>query len=98
MATERSEPEPSGLEDYLDRPVVIDTRSTYVIIGTLIGIARDYLTLTDVDVHDSRTSTSTKDKYVMEANRLGVCVNRGEVKVRVAVITSISPLDDVTVV
>jgi hypothetical protein len=98
MGIELTEPEPSGLEAYLDRPVVIDTRSTYVIIGRLTAIARDYLTLADVDVHDSRTSTSTKDQYVMEANRLGVCVNRGEAKVRVAVIISVSPLDDVTVV
>ena len=39
MAAERNEPEPSGLEDYLGRPVVIDTRSTYVILGRLTAIA-----------------------------------------------------------
>lgn len=98
MAANPTEPDRCGLEDYLGRRVVIDTRSTYVIIGTLTAIARDYLTLAEVDVHDSRTSTSTKDRYVMEANRLGVCVNRCEAKVRVAVIISVSPLDDVTVV
>jgi len=98
MTVDLNEPQRSALEDYLGRSVVIDTRSAYVVMGKLVGIAYDYLTLADVDVHDTRTSTSTKDQYIMEANRLGVCTNRGEAKVRVAIIISVSPLDDVTVV
>jgi len=98
MTVELGESPPSALEDYLGRNVVIDTRSSYVLIGKLTGIAYDYLTLSGVDVHDTRTSMSTKDQYIMEANRLGVCTNRGEAKVRVAIIISVSPLDDVTVV
>jgi small nuclear ribonucleoprotein (snRNP)-like protein len=83
---------PTGLEDYLGQRVVIDTRSSYVILGTLTAIARDYLTLADADVHDSLTSSTTKDRYVMDAQRLGVCVNRGEAKVRLADIIAVSPL------
>ncbi len=98
MAIELTDPPPSALEDYLGRSVVIDTRSSYIIMGKLTGIAYDYLTLANVDVHDTRAGASTKDQYILEANRLGVCTNRGEAKVRVAMIISVSPLDDVTVV
>ena len=88
---------PTGLEEYLDRPIVIDTRSTYVIIGTLRRIDREYLTLEDVDVHDSADghSKTTKDRYIMDAGKLGICTNRAAAKARIAEIISISLLNDV---
>lgn len=88
--------QPSGLEEYLGRKVVIDTSSSYIVLGILKRVDREYLTLAEADVHDGSGTTTTKDRYVMGAARLGVCVNRGEVKVRTDVIISISPLDDVT--
>ena len=88
---------PTGLEEYLDQPVVIDTRSTYVILVTLRRIDRDYLTLEDVDVHDGADghSKTTKDRYIMDASKLGICANRAATKVRAAEIVSISLLRDV---
>jgi hypothetical protein len=85
----------SGLEDYIGHPVVIDTHTPYLILGTLKAIDHDYLTMVDADVHDGANSSTTKDRYVMEAKKLGLCVNRREAKVRTEVIISISRLDDV---
>ena len=95
MASGDASEQPSGLEDYLDQPIVIDTRSPYVIIGTLRRIDPDYLALESVDVHDTAPSSTTKDQYIMQAARLGLCTNRTAAKVRIAEIISISLLKDV---
>ena len=87
--------QPTGLEEYLGQQVVIDTLSTFIFIGKLVRIDRVYLTLEAVDVHDTTDSSSTKDHYIMEAHKLGVRTNRGGVKVRSAVIISVSLLKDV---
>ena len=85
----------SALEDYLGQPIVIDTRSPYIIIGTLRHIGHDYLTLESADVHDTTTSSTTKDQYIIQAARVGLCTNRAGAKVRIAEIISISLLKDV---
>jgi len=87
--------QPTGLEDYLGQQVVIDTLSTFIFIGTLARIDRVYLTLEDVDAHDTTDSASTKDHYIMEAHKIGVRTNRGGVKVRSAIVISVSLLKDV---
>ena len=87
--------QPSGLEEYVGQRVVVDTTSPYILLGTLRRVDRDYITLADADVHDSSGTTTTKDRYIMDASKLGVCVNRTETKVRTAIIISVSRLDDV---
>jgi hypothetical protein len=87
----------SGLEEYLGQQVVIDTRSSYIIIGTLTRIDRDYLTIENVDVHDTNDADSTKDHYIMESHKLGIRTNRRGAKVRAAEIISISLLRDVEI-
>ena len=85
----------SGLEDYLGQPVVLDTRSSYIIIGTLTQVGADCLTLENVDVHDTSDGRSTKEHYIMEAHKLGLRTNRGGAKVRLAEVISVSLLKDV---
>jgi len=98
MASSGGAEQPGGLEEYLGQEVVIDTQSSYIIIGTLKGIDRDYLTIEDADIHDTNYAESTKDQYIMEAARLGLCPNRSGAKVRASVIISISLLKDIKVV
>ena len=95
MAPKKPRQQPTGLEDYLGQAVVVDTRSTYLFIGTLTQIHKDFITLDSVDVHDSVETRSTKDHYIMEAAKLGLRTNRGGAKVRLAEIISISLLKDV---
>lgn len=87
----------SGFEEYLGQQVVVDTRSSYIILGTLVGISPDCLTLENVDVHDTTDSNSTKDFYIMESHKLGIRTNRRSVKVRTAEIISVSLLRDVEI-
>ncbi|MBM4034449.1 MAG: hypothetical protein FJ291_22110 [Planctomycetes bacterium] len=88
---------PSSLEPYLGQQVVIDTRSSYIILGTLTAIANDFLTLENVDVHDTSDASSTKDHYIMESHKLGLRTNRRGAKVRTAEIIAVSLLRDVEV-
>jgi len=87
--------DPTGLEDYLGKQVIIDTDSQLIIVGTLVAADRHYLTLEDVDVHDTCDSSSTKDNYIMESHKYGPRSNRGGAKVRLARVVSLSLLDDV---
>lgn len=87
----------NSLEPYLGQQVVIDTRSSYIVLGTLTAIAPDCLTLENVDVHDTSDASSTKDHYIMESHKLGIRTNRRGAKVRTAEIISISLLRDIEI-
>ena len=97
MAQPDGPAQPGGLEAYLGQQIVVDTRSTFIIIGTLTRADRDYLTLENVDVHDTSDADSTKDHYIMESHKLGIRTNRRGAKVRVAEIISVSLLRDVEI-
>lgn len=93
-----SQPPPPGLLDsFLGQQVVLDTRSSYIILGTLTHVAPDYLRLENVDVHDTSDGSSTKDHYIMEAHKLGIRTNRRAATVRLAEVISVSLLRDVEI-
>jgi small nuclear ribonucleoprotein (snRNP)-like protein len=86
---------PAEIKAMLNQQVVVDTDSAYVYIGRLVSAGCDYLTLADVDVHDTGDSKTTKEHYAHETRKLGSRPNRKEVLVRVARVLSISKLDDI---
>jgi small nuclear ribonucleoprotein (snRNP)-like protein len=85
----------AGWAVLVGQTVVVDTDSTYVYLGTLAEVQDHFVVLKDADVHDRRESPSTKEQYIMEAKRFGVKANRKDVKVRKAMVVSVSRLDDV---
>lgn len=97
MTTSPPQPPPSDLEGYLGQQVVVDTRSTYIFLGTLTAVGHDCITLENVDVHDTTDSESTKDHYIMESHKLGIRTNRRSARVRLAHIVSVSLLRDVEI-
>lgn len=82
-------------EELRERIVVLDVASPYVYIGTLAGWDPLYFHLTDADVHDLRDSKTTREVYLVDAQRLGLNSNRKRVLVRIADVVSLSALDDV---
>ncbi len=84
-------------EALLGRLVVVDLRSPWVYIGTLVHWGEDHLLLHDVDAHDLRDSPTTREKYVLDTRLHGVRVNRRRVWVRAEEVVSVSALDDVLV-
>jgi hypothetical protein len=75
--------------------VVVDTTSSYVFIGRLRELTPLAMTLADVDVHDRAESPSTKERYIMEAKKFGIKVNRKSVTVRLETVLCVSKLEDV---
>lgn len=85
------------LEQLVGRGVVLDVAAQYVYVGVLREFDHRYLVLEQVDVHDLRDSTTTRELYVLESKRHGVNANRRRVLVSRDQVVSLSALDDVAV-
>ena len=93
MAYEPSE----EIKALIGKQIVVDTDSSYIYVGTLERAGRDYLELSNVDVHDTGDCKSTKEHYTHESRKLGSRTNRNNTLVRIERIVSISKFDDVIV-
>jgi hypothetical protein len=90
-------PEPSHLLDGLvGQVVVVDFRSEYVCLGTLVRLDAGFLDLIDADLHDLRDSTATREIYVYDSQRLGIRRNRSRVLIRRDEVVAISRFADVS--
>nr|HID58119.1 hypothetical protein [Desulfobacterales bacterium] len=83
------------LNEYLDKPVIVDTATPVIYIGTLSEVGNSFITLKDVDVHDVSEGSSNKEVYALEAKKFGIKKNRSYTKIRINVILSISLLEDI---
>ncbi|MCX7703707.1 MAG: hypothetical protein N2234_06375 [Planctomycetota bacterium] len=83
------------LESLVGKDVVIDTTTPILYIGRLSDISDNFITLEDVDVHDTNEGTSSKEVYCIEAKKYGVKKNRKRVFVMKSVVVSLSLLEDV---
>ena len=87
--------EKAELHEFLNRPVVVDTATPLIYIGTLHEVGASFLTLKDVDVHYIDRGGASKETYALSAKKFGIKKNRAFTKIRVDIITSISHLEDV---
>jgi hypothetical protein len=83
------------LEELMGQKVVIDMRSTYVCLGTLVLVDELYLEVHNADLHDLRDTQSTRENYVAAALATGVKRNRKRVLLNRADLVAISRQDDV---
>lgn len=83
------------LESFINQKVVLDTDSSWLYIGVLSRVTSNCAVLTDVDVHDSGDSNTTKDIYVHSARAAGSHPNREKAYVSLGHVVSFSLLDDV---
>jgi small nuclear ribonucleoprotein (snRNP)-like protein len=89
-------PEPSSLlKSLLDQVVVIDLKSTYVCLGTLVGWDEQFLELVDADLHDFRDSTATREIYVYDSVRVGIRRNRSRILLRQDDVIAITRFADI---
>ena len=88
--------EPSPLlESLLGQVVVVDLKSSYVCLGTLIACDDQYLELRDADLHDFRDSTATREVYVYDSARLGIRRNRERVLIRQDDVVALTRFEDI---
>jgi hypothetical protein len=83
------------LEDMIGLVVVVDLRSSYVCLGTLVGLDREFLELHDADLHDFRDSAATREVYVYDSARLGIRRNRARVLLRRHDIVAVTRFADI---
>ena len=83
------------LEKYLKQKIVLDTRSSWVYIGVLEEVTDNCAVLSEVDVHDNKETTATKELYVLGSKTSGIKSNRKLVHVNLDFVISFSSLDEV---
>jgi hypothetical protein len=83
------------LDEFIDKPVVVDTGTPFIYIGTLSDIGGSFITLKDVDVRHVDGGGVGKEKYVLSARKFGIKKNRDYTKIRIDIMTSISFLEDI---
>ncbi|MFW6457723.1 MAG: hypothetical protein ACOC0A_05445, partial [Planctomycetota bacterium] len=85
----------SELHSLLHQDVVVDVTGPFLYIGNLQKIDPVSVTLVDADAHNLRETNTGTERYLIEAKKHGVRINRHRVLVMKRVIMSISPLDAV---
>jgi len=83
------------LEQYLKQKIVLDTRSSWIYIGVLEAVTANSIVLSEVDVHDSKATSTSKELYVLGSKTTGIKANRSLVYVNLDYVVSFSLLDDV---
>jgi len=84
------------LEELLGQRVVVDLRSPYVCLGTLLRCDEHFLELKNADLHDLRDTETTRDQYVIESRDTGIKRNRKRLLLVRADIVAVARLEDVT--
>jgi small nuclear ribonucleoprotein (snRNP)-like protein len=85
----------SLLESLIGQVVVVDLRSTYVCLGTLVACDGQYLEMRDADLHDFRDSTATREVYTYDSVRFGIRRNRARTLIRQDDVVAISRFDEI---
>jgi small nuclear ribonucleoprotein (snRNP)-like protein len=85
----------SLLAPLIGQIVVVDLRSAYVCLGTLLSCDRQFLELRDADLHDFRDSPATREIYVYDSVRLGIRRNRARVLIRQDEVVAITRFADI---
>ena len=83
------------LEDLIGQRVVVDLRSEYVCLGTLLRVDELFLELKNADLHDLRDTDTTREMYVADSKATGIKRNRKRLLLLRAEMVAIARLDDV---
>ena len=83
------------LDEFLKREVVIDFRSEYVCLGTLVHYDDVVLELRNADLHDLRDTDTSRENYVAASVATGIKRNRKRIFVFRSEIVAISRMDEV---
>ena len=79
----------------LGEVVVVDMRSTFVCLGTLVSCDSLFLEFRDADLHDFRDSPATREVYVYDSVRLGIHRNRARVLIRLDDVVAVTRFSDI---
>ncbi len=77
------------------KPVVVDTKSSWLYVGTFASEDQAYVTLENVDAFDTSEVTLTKQEYLLRVKQDGIAPNRRKVKILKSQIVALTLLEDV---
>jgi hypothetical protein len=83
------------LQEFVNEKVVVDLRSPYVCIGTLVRIDADWLELRNADLHDFRDTETSRENYVASSRETGIKRNRKRVLLARADVVAVTRFEDV---
>jgi small nuclear ribonucleoprotein (snRNP)-like protein len=83
------------LEELMGQRVVIDLRSQFVCLGTLLRVDEHFLELRNADLHDLRDTDTTRENYVASSQATGIQRNRRRLLLVRAEMVALSRLEDV---
>lgn len=84
------------LEELVGEEVVLDMRSSFVCLGTVLRANDQFIELKNADVHDLRDTETSRENYVAESKATGIQCNRKRVLVLRSDIVAVARLKDVT--
>lgn len=84
------------LDEYLGERVVVDLKSPFVCLGTLLRFDEHFLELKGADFHDLRDTDTSRETYVAASVATGIKRNRRRVLLFRADVAAVSRLADVS--
>ncbi len=83
------------LEELIGQKIVVDLRSEYVCLGTLVRMDELFLEIKNADLHDLRDTDTSREVYVNESRETGINRNRKRLLLVRKDIVAIARLEDV---
>ncbi len=84
------------LGEFVGLKVVVDCRSEFVVLGTLVRFDDAFVELKNADLHDLRDTHTDRENYVVACVRTGLKRNRKRVLLSRTDIVAVALLADVT--
>ena len=82
------------LEEMVGQKVVVDLRSEFVCLGTLVRVDEHFVELRNADLHDLRDTDTTRENYVAASCTTGIKRNRKRLLLVRAEMIAVSRLED----
>lgn len=83
------------IHEFINEKVVVDLRSEFVCMGTLIKVDEHFLELKNADLHDLRDTQTSRENYVAASVATGIKRNRKRVMIFRSDVVAVAKLDDV---
>ena len=83
------------LEEMIGQKVVVDLRSQFVCLGTLVRVDEHCVEMRNADLHDLRDTDTTRENYVAASCATGIKRNRKRLLLVRADMVAVSRLEDV---
>lgn len=83
------------LKEFFNQKIVVDTKTSWMYIGTLEKVTDNCVVLKDADAHDNADTHTPKEIYVLKSKTTGIASNRHCVFINLDHVVSFSLLEDV---